>query len=360
MEQTRLAVIGTGRMGVRHAELVHAHPMCSLVGICDTDPSRKAVAEQFGVPFHASVESLIEQEHPAGAVIATPTSHHASVAETCAERAVHVLIEKPIADTMEAARRIIETTRNRDTRVLVGYHRRHNALILKARELVQGGALGKLVGVSVLWAALKPDDYFGIDWHREPGVGGPVMINLVHDLDSLRFICGEITEVYAQMRSEGRGLSVEDSVGISLCFEAGALGTVLASDACPSPWSYEATTGENPSFFHAEENCYHFFGTEGSLAFPAMELWRYPDGARQGWRQPLERRRIAVDPVEPLRPQLEHFCRVVEGQEDPVLDAEGGAASLAAALAVHESARKGLPVTPATILRAKCESRRYT
>ncbi len=350
MEQTRIAVIGTGRMGVKHAELVHTHPTCSLAGICDTDPSRKAVADRLGVPFHASVERLIDQEPPAGAIIATPASAHASVAEACAERSVHVLVEKPIADIIERARRIVKTTRRCGARVLVGHHRRHNARIRKVRELVRGGALGRLMGVSVLWAALKPEDYFDIDWHRERGVGGPTLINLVHELDSLRFICGEIGEVYAQMRSDVRGLAVEDSVSISLSFECGALGTVLASDACPSPWSYEATTGENPSFFHADENCYHFLGAEGSFAFPRMELWRYADGAPKGWRRPLERVQVEVAANDPLQAQLEHFCRVVEGEEEPILDAEDGARSLAVALAVHESARRGMPVRPADLL----------
>ena len=133
MEQARLAVIGAGHIGVKHAELVAAHPMCALVGICDTDPSGRAVADQFGVPFHSSVETLIEREHPAGAIIATPTSHHASVAELCAKQSVHVLIEKPMAGTMQQAQDIVQTTSECGTRVLVGYHRRHNALILKAR-----------------------------------------------------------------------------------------------------------------------------------------------------------------------------------------------------------------------------------
>jgi predicted dehydrogenase len=271
MEQVRLAVIGAGYIGVKHAELVATHPMCLLVGICDTDPSRRAIADQFGVPFYTSVEALIKHEHPAGAIIATPTSHHASVAKMCAKQSIHVLIEKPIADTMQQAQDIVQTANKCDTRILVGYHRRHNALILKARELIQRCAIGRLVGVSVLWATLKPEDYFDINWHRERGIGGPTLINLVHDLDSLRFICGEITEVYAEMRSDVRVLDVEDSVSISLRFENGAIGTVLASDACPSPWSYEATSGENPLFFHSDENCYHFIGTAGSLAFPTMD-----------------------------------------------------------------------------------------
>lgn len=350
MEQTRLAVIGAGHIGAKHAELVATHPMCSLVGICDTDLSRRIVADQFAVPFHSSVETLIEREHPVGAIIATPTSHHASVAKLCAKQSVNVLIEKPIAGTMQQAQDIVRMTSKCGTRVLVGYHRRHNALILKARELIQSGALGRLVGVSILWAVLKPEGYFDIDWHRKPGIGGPTLINLVHDLDSLRFICGEITEVYAEMRSDVRALDVEDSVSISLCFENGAIGTILASDACPSPWSYEATSGENPYFFHADESCYQFLGTAGSLAFPTMDLWRYAEGTHKDWRYPLERVHIEVDANDPLLSQLEHFRRVVEGEAESVVDAEDGVKSLAVALAVHKSACKRTPVSPSSLL----------
>jgi predicted dehydrogenase len=119
--------------------------MCSLVGICDTDRSRKRVADGCRVPFYASAEALIEREKPSGAIIATSNAHHASVAEVCAKRSVHVLIEKPIADSIERAQHIVETTQNCGIRVLVGHHRRYNPLVLKARELVREGALGKLV-----------------------------------------------------------------------------------------------------------------------------------------------------------------------------------------------------------------------
>lgn len=81
-----------------------------------------------------------------------------------------------------------------------------------------------------------------------------------------------------------RVLAVEDSVSISLAFANGALCTILASDATPAAWSYEATTGENPVYFPTEENCAHFLGTAASLAFPRMELWRYADVTRHGWR----------------------------------------------------------------------------
>lgn len=350
MHQVRLAVIGAGLIGAKHAQLVCAHDMCSLVGICDKDRSRKVVADRCQVPFYTSVDELIEKERPSGAIIATPNSHHASAAEACMKRSVHVLIEKPIADTLEQAKHIVETSKVTGTQVLVGHHRRHNALILKTRELVREGALGRLIGASVLWALMKPDEYYKVGWRRERFIGGPALINLIHDLDSLRFICGEIKEIYAQTRSEVRNFAVEDSLSISIGFENGALGTLLASDACPSPWSYEATTSENPFYFNTDESCYHFLGTSGALAFPTMAFWRYPDNTQKGWQYPMERTRIKVDSGDPLKTQLKHFCRVVEGEEDPKIDGEDGARSLAVVLAVHESALKGKPINPLNLL----------
>lgn len=337
-------------MGTKHAELVHAHDLCSLVGVCDVDPGRRVVADRLGVPFYRSARELIEKGQPAGAIIATPNAEHAAVAKTCAQGSVHVLVEKPIADTLGQALSMAEVAGACRTRLLVGHHRRHNPLVQKARDLVRGGSLGRLVGVSVLWALLKPDDYFQVGWRRARPGGGPLLINLIHDLDSLRFVCGEIAEVYARTSSAVRGFEVEDSLSVSLRFENGALGTILASDATPAAWSYEATAGENPAFFHTGENCYHFLGAAASLAFPRMELRRYADAARKGWKEPLERLRIEVAAADPLQCQLEHFCRVIKGEEEPAVGALDGTMSLAVALAVQESARRGMPISPSTML----------
>ena len=81
---------------------------------------------------------------------------------------------------------------------------------------MKGGALGKLVAVSMLWALLKPADYFDVEWRRRRPGGGPTLINLIHELDTLRFVCGEIRQVYAQASSEARNLEVEDSLAISI------------------------------------------------------------------------------------------------------------------------------------------------
>ena len=344
MNPVRLAVIGAGLIGRKHAELIHTHSMCWLAGICDVDSNRRSVAEAFKVPFYQDIEDLLEHERPQGAIIATPNGYHSGLAEVCAKRSVDVLIEKPIADTLHEANRIVKAAEDAGIHVLVGHHRRHNPLIQEACSIVKGGELGKLVAVSVLWALLKPAAYYDVDWRCRHPAGGPTLINLIHDLDSLRFICGEIRQVYAQSSSAVRKLDVEDSLSISLSFDSGTLGCVLASDTTPSPWSYEATTGENPHYFHTDENCYHFLGTLGSLSFPRMELWRYTDGKKSGWQHPLEKLRRKVTPADPLASQLEHFCRVVRDEEKPIVDGRDGTRSLAVALAVLESIQRQVPV----------------
>lgn len=344
MEPVKLAVVGAGLIGSKHARLVHGQPECSLVGVCDPDPGRRSVAEELEAPFYRDLTALLEEQQPEGAIVATPNGTHLAVAEVCAAKGVDLLIEKPIADTLPAARSIVEVAAASGCRILVGHHRRHNPLIREARSQVQGGALGRLIAASMMWTLLKPAEYFQVDWRCRRPQGGPILINLIHELDILRYICGEIRQVYAQSASMARGLEVEDTLSITLSFADGALGSIIASDAAPSPWSYEISSGENPYYFHTSQNCYHFLGSEGALAFPRMELWRYGDPSRAGWQHPLSRTRREVAPADPLALQLLHFCRVVRGREPPLVDGADGARTLAVALAVQESIDRQVPV----------------
>lgn len=349
MQPPPLAVIGAGLIGARHATLIRGSRCAQLVALCDPDPAREAVAAEFGVPLYRDPEALLDRERPAGVVVATPNATHADVAVACLRRGLPVLVEKPVADTLEGARRIAAAAQQHGAPVLVGHHRRHNPLLQRARGLLHGGGLGTLVGVNALWTLRKPEDYFTTAWRRERPGGGPLLINLIHDLDSLRFLCGEVTQVYAQTNSAVRGFAVEDSLALTLTFESGALGTILASDATPAPWSYELTTGENPFYPQVAQDCYHFLGSAASLAFPSLRLWRYPEGVPPGWGETLSCEQLAVTPADPLVRQLEHFCGVIRAEEAPLVSAADAARSLALALAAGRSAESGLPETPETL-----------
>jgi predicted dehydrogenase len=334
----RIAVVGAGQFGRKHIETVRAEPACTLAAVADP-----VQAAEFGVPHYALYTEMLEREKPDGAIIATPNALHVAVGLACVERRIAILVEKPIADTVEASRRLVDAAERARVPLLVGHHRRHNPLIEKARELVQGGALGQLAAVAALWLLQKPAEYFEVGWRREPG-GGPLLINLIHDIDDLRYICGEIVEVRAMTSNAVRGFAVEDCAAITLRFANGALGSATVSDAVPAPWSWELASGENPVYPQQPENCYWFSGTNGSLALPRMELWSY--GERNGWYAPLHREQLAVPKADPQVRQLQHFCRVIRGEETPRSSGADAMRTLAVVAAVQAAARSGKPVQP--------------
>lgn len=264
----------------------------------------------------------------------------------CAERGLHLFVEKPIASSLSEADRLIQAAKQNKVRILVGHQRRFNALVEKAREIVRGGELGKLVGVSITWALLKPPQYFEgpFAWRRNKG-GGPILMNLSHEVDNLRYICGEIIEVFAAASNKVRDFSVEDTAAVSFRFENGAVGTAFISDCAPSLSAYEATTGENPLIYHDFGNCYHFYGTNASLVFPQMKKLFYSDPARLGWHYPITEQGVkVVQEEDPYVQEFRHFAKVILGEETSRITGEDGRRPLEVTLAIQRSGETGQPI----------------
>jgi predicted dehydrogenase len=325
--------------------VLRANPECELAAICDTNTEAVETAVEYNVPFYQNHDDLLAEQFLDGVIIATPTNLHVPVGIACAKRGAHILVEKPIAGTLSAARELVDTAERHGVQLLVGHHRRHNPLIQQVRQIVQGGQIGDLVGATAVFALLKPDEYFNTTWRTQPG-GGPILTNLIHDIDNLRFICGEIERVFALTSSKTRGFEVEDSASVTIKFANGALGSVFVSDATPAPWAYELTSGENPTYPQVAQDCYHFLGTKGSLAFPSMTLWNYSNPETQGWWVPMDRKKIGVQFADPLTAQLAHFCRVIWGVERPLVSGQEGINTLAVIQAVLYSAQYQVSVFP--------------
>ncbi|HFS5644382.1 Gfo/Idh/MocA family protein [Raoultella ornithinolytica] len=217
----------------------------------------------------------------------------------------------------------------------MGHHRRHNALIAAARTLIDSGELGQIVTVSAHWVLQKPDDYFDVAWRREPGAG-PLLVNLVHDIDLMRYLFGEIDQVQAFTSHAVRRFANEDSAVVNLRFASGALGSAVLTDCGVGPWSWEMNSGENAIYAHAPENCYLISGTRGALAIPQMQWWRY--GEARGWLHPLLSDRLQVEAIDPFMLQLDHFLQVITGEEKPLIDAADALRSLEIVAAIQRAA----------------------
>ncbi|MGQ9645818.1 MAG: Gfo/Idh/MocA family protein [Thermodesulfobacteriota bacterium] len=346
MGKVRLAVIGLGLIGGPHARTLKKMRECDLVAASDIDERQKSVTDELGIKFYGAYEEMIEKESLDAVVIATPNHLHVPIGVACAEKGLHLLVEKPIAQSVSEADRLIEVANQKKIRILVGHQRRFSPFVENAREIVQGGGLGKLVGVTVSWAMLKPSSYFEgpYTWRKEKG-GGPILVNLIHEIDNLRYICGEIDRVFALVSNRVRNFLVEDTVSVTLQFRNGALGTIFLSDCTPSICSYEGTTGENPLLYHDFGNCYHFYGTDASLLFPQMKKRFYSNPERGGWNYPITEEGVKVFiEDDPYTREFKHFCKVISGEEEPRISGEDGKRTLEVTLAVQRSGECGEPV----------------
>jgi predicted dehydrogenase len=256
------------------------------------------------------------------------------------------LIEKPIAHTLEDGARLVQAAERASAKLLVGHHRRHSRILHKAVEIVQSGVLGRLVAVMGSAAFYKPDGYFDgpFVWRKEPG-GGPILLNMIHEVDNLRAMVGEIVAVQATASSAIRKFPVEDTVAINLRFENGALGAFLLSDTAASAKSWEQTSQENEAYpTYADEDAYVVMGTNGSLAVPTMRLKRYPRKEDRSWFEPFHSETIPLQRTDPLAAQIEHFVAVIRGSADPLVTARDGLQNLRVTDAILEAARTGATV----------------
>jgi predicted dehydrogenase len=279
-------------------------------------------------------------------IVATPNQLHLEHTLTCIEADVAALVEKPITHTVEAGQHLCAAVERAGARVLIGHHRRHSPILARASQIVAQGVLGRIVAVQGSALFYKPDGYFDeAPWRRQAG-GGPILINLIHEVDNLRSLCGEIVTVQAFASNAARGFPVEDTVAIALRFANGALGTFLLSDAAATGKSWEQTSRENATYAtYPDEDCYVIAGTDGSLGVPTMRLRTYARSEDRSWWKPLGTSVVRVERADPLERQLDHFCAVIRGEAPPLVPAPEGLRNLVIAEAIAEAARTGQPIS---------------
>lgn len=337
-QKVKLAVLGAGLIGRRHIQHVLAEPQAELLAVVDPMPLGQQIARESGAKWFPSFAAMIETDRPDGIIVATPNQVHVANGLEAVAAGVPALIEKPIADDIAAGEQLIGAAEAAGVSLLVGHHRRHNPMIQKAKEIIDSGELGRILVANAMFWLFKPDDYFDIDWRRQAGAG-PVFLNLIHDVDNLRYLLGDIVAVQARESNVVRGNVVEETAVILMEFASGLLATASVSDTVVAPWSWEMTTGENPAYPKTEEACYRIGGTHGSLSIPSLDVWK--NGTKRSWWEPFEKQRIAVQDEDPLALQIRQFCKVIRGEEPPLVSGREGLNTLKVILAVKQSAESG-------------------
>lgn len=338
LNPVRIAVIGAGAMGRNHIRFVTEEPEAELVAIADAFEGARATAE-------AARRAVLYRSRPddgrgqaRGRHYRHPQQPAPGVAREAIKRNIVPLVEKPISNDLEDAQAFAAEAETAGVPVLVGQHRRHNPFVNKAKEIIESGELGKLTVSSFHYMIYKNDEYFDVEWRRKKGAG-PILVNLVHDVDLLRYLLGEPVAVQGMQSSAARGFETEDSAVVNVRFADGALASMTISDATASPWNWEATAREDPQYRPFDADAYFIGGTLGALSLPRLHQFSY-DGA-SNWHKPLQMEIPAVDPALPHKMQLKHFVKVVRREVKPVVTPADNVKTLTLLNAIKEAAETG-------------------
>ncbi len=344
MARLRIAVAGAGLIGARHLEEIVASDDCAIACIVDPGPKAAEQATRFGVPLLAALAEGLATG-PDGVILATPNALHVEQGLACIAAGIPVLVEKPLAHTLEAGERLVAAAEDAGVPILVGHMRRHSTIMDAAVRVVRSGKLGRLVAImgSAVYCKPAADGYFDPpnDWRRRPG-GGPILINMIHEVDAMRSLMGEVVAVQAQASNAVRGFEVEDTVAITLRFEGGGLGTFMLSDTAAAPRSWEQTSKENKAYAtYDDEDAYVVMGTHGSLSIPTMRLRTYARDEDRSWFKPFESSVVPIERADPLALQIAHFAAVIRGRATPLVSGRDGLMNLRVVDAIARAARDG-------------------
>jgi len=342
-KQVKIAVIGAGVIGKCHVRSIGSVDNARLACVVDPSPDGQSYSEGCGVDWYASITDMFRFATIDGAILATPSQLHVDGALQCVANNCPVLVEKPLAIDPVEAEKLVNAARAAGVPVLTGHHRRHGAAIKKAKSLIENGVLGTVVTFEASCWFHKHDAYFDVPWRSAPG-GGPIFINLIHDINTMVHLLGDVSSVQAQSSNKVRAGEVEDTAAVLLRFQSGVIGTLTVSDAVTSPWSWELTSGENPDYPETSQSCYRIGGTLGSLSIPDMTLWHH-EGA-QSWLNPIHSERIPIVREDPLIAQIRQFVAVIRGEEPPLVSGEDGLRTLRIVEAIKTSIATGQSVGP--------------
>ena len=338
-KKINISVVGTGLMGLQHLKAINKSKKTTLHSIVDINKNAFKLAKKYKVPLYRNVNKLLNSNNLDAVIVATPNQLHEKHTINFLKSKIPVLLEKPISDNIKSARRIVSGSKRYKTPLLIGYHRRHNSIVSKVKKIINSGKIGKIVSANILCWLYKHKDYYKEKWRIKKG-GGPLGINLVHDIDMICYLLGNIKYVQAFTSNNTRKFKVEDTATVSIVFKSGALCTLNISDTIVAPWSYELTAGENPVYPVTNQSAYFIGGTKGSIQFPNLKNWYYKK-ERSWWKKIFINKDKMKKDNDTLVNQINHFSDVVKKKVKAKVNGNDGLVSLKIFSAIIKSSKTG-------------------
>jgi len=322
----KVAVIGVGSMGRNHARVYCELPEAELVAVVDADlKTAEGIAAKHGVRAYSDPAEMFAKEKPEAVSIAVPSALHAQVGLAAMEAGAHVLMEKPIAATVEEGCLLIDKARQVDRQLMVGHIVRFNPAMQALKQKLQEGALGRIFQIFCRRSGPFPA--------RIRDVG--VVVDLApHDVDIMRFLTGlDPLRVYAETEQRIH-TNHEDLVFGLLRFPDGVTGALEINWLTPTKVREVLVLGERGLFRVDDltQDLYFFENSQANVAlWPGLQTLK---GVSEG-----KMIRFAFQRYEPLKAELQAFLRAVQDGTPVPVSGEDGLAALRLALALVESGK---------------------
>lgn len=337
-----VALLGCGRIAKRHADLLSNKEIdgAKLVAVCDVQEERaKAFSEKYKIPYFTDLKAMMkecgEQIHIVS--ILTPSGMHAQNTLEVAPYQKHIIVEKPMALTLEDADKMIQVCKENNIRLFVVKQNRYNLPVQKLREALEAGRFGKLVMGSVRVRWCRDDGYYKQDsWRGTWEYDGGVFTNQAsHHIDLLEWMLGDVESVFAKSTTALSAIEAEDTGIAVLKFKNGALGVV------------EATTATRPKDLEGSISILGEFGSVeiGGFAVNQMRHWNFA--------KPLASDGEVMEKYSVNPPNVygfghkEYYLSVVDclkNNKKALVDGEEGRKSLELIIAMYESIESGKEV----------------
>jgi len=358
-------IVGCGVIGPRHAACVGQLANAHLVAVTDLVPERShALAAEHGCAVEPSLEALLARRDVEVVSVCVPSGRHAEVAVAAAEAGKHLVVEKPIEITLEAADRLIDAVDSAGVTMTVISQHRFDPGLVALHAMLSTGRLGKLVlgDARIKW--YRSQAYYDSGAWRgtwELDGGGALMNQGVHYTDLLRWCMGPVSEVHALCVTQCHDIEVEDVALALLRFSSGAVG------------SLEATTVAYPGFRERLE----VSGTEGTVVIEDGEIVSSELLAERGEvgmygtraeSAPGGSSSASSDPNAIANDahalQIADLLQAIDEGRQPAVSGADARAAIEVVLAIYESARRGaavrLPIDRAEVSLARAPAGRAT
>ena len=340
--QLRFGVIGCGEISAQTCQGISAAPNTAIAMLMDTRPEVLSdLAEFYGVPTTTNVDDVLANPNVDAVYIATPHHLHVPLGIKAAKAGKHVLVEKPIATTLADADALIAACKEAGVKLGVAFYAQVDAAVAAARDLVRAGILGKIIFVRLSSLSRKPDTYWHggytrrvhTDWRtlKAQAAGGVLIMNVIHDLNTVRWVTGlEVLRVYSEMDTLATPVEVEDTIGVVMRYDNGAIGVVQAGSALPGG-GHEDVRGPR------------IYGTKGQLILASKPLVYLTEPAEGGLPNTWQEVRFSGAVADREQVVSRFAAAVLEGKEPPVTGHDGRKA-LEIVLAAYRSGELKRPV----------------